>query len=268
MTNSRTTFWTILSLIVASVLLFPACSTDQGDSLARIKNAGQISFAMEGTFPPFNFYSDKNELVGFDVDVAREMASRLGVRFRPVITEWSGIIEGLLSRTYDGILASMAVTEERLRLVNFSVPYYYSGAQLMVRKDAPFKGPEDLRGRTIGVCSGTTYENDAKDLGAGDIRLYKDDIQALTELHKGAVDGAITDKVMCIYIMNREKLDIKPLGATLRSERMAVAFRKEDVTLLKKVNKILEAMHKDGTLNSLIIKVALGGYDDSVVKND
>lgn len=92
---------------------------------------------MSGGYPPFNFYSDTNELVGFDVDVAREVAARLGVALKPVTTEWSGIIEGLRSGVYDGILGSMAVTEDRLKVVNFSTPYYYSGAQMMVKRIHP-----------------------------------------------------------------------------------------------------------------------------------
>lgn len=255
---------TLIFLMMMSLLLFPSCSSDKDDSLTRIRNARQISFAMEGTYPPFNFYNDKNELVGFDVDVAREVGKRLGVKVKLVATEWSNIIQGLRSGAYDGILGSMAVTEERKKLVAFSVPYYYSGSQLMVRKDASFKYPTDLKGRTIGVVGGTTYENDAKMLEAGRIRLYKDDYQCLRELHMGILDGIITDTVLGLYQMTIGKFDIKCLGVPLRREKIAVAFRKEDDNLLKKVNKILEAMSKDDTLNNLIKKVALCEYNDSI----
>ena len=262
--DALTTLWTILFLMIISFVLFQACSADKGDSLTRIRNAGQISFAMEGTYPPFSFYTVKNELVGFDVDVASEVAMRLGVKVKLVATPWSRIIQRLDSGAYDGILGSMAVTEERLKLLAFSVPYYYSGAQLMVRKDASFKSPTDLKGGTIGVVGGTTYENDAKLLGASHIRLYKDACQALYELHKGVLDGVITDKVVGVYFMNSGPFDLKPLGVPLRSEKIALAFRKGDDALLKKVNKILEAMRKDGTLSSLIKKVALGEYNGSI----
>jgi polar amino acid transport system substrate-binding protein len=261
--DKTTTFLTFLFLMMISFLLIPACSTDKGDSLTRIRNTGQISFAMSGAFPPFSFYTDKNELVGFDVDVAREVAKRLGVKVKIVTTEWSSIIQGLRSGDYDGILGSMAVTEERLKLVVFSVPYYYTGAQLMVRANAFFKSPADLKGRTIGVVGGTTYENDAKLLGASRIRLYSGDNQTIHELHKGVLDGAITDKVVGSYLMNCGQFDIKRLGVLLRSENIAVAFRKEDVALLKKVNKILETMRKDGSLDDLLKKVNLGGYNCS-----
>jgi polar amino acid transport system substrate-binding protein len=262
--DGLTTLWIILFLMMLSFVLFQACSADKGDSLTRIRSAGEISFAMEGTYPPFSFYTDKNELVGFDVDVAREVAKRLGVKVKLVPTPWGSIIPRLHAGAYDGILGSMAVTEERQKLVAFSMPYYYSGAQLMVRKDASFNGPSDLKGCIIGVVGGTTYENDAKSLEPSSIRQYPDDSQTLHVLHEGVLDGVITDRVVGVYFMNNGQYDLKPLDAPLRNEKMAVAFRKEDDVLLRKVNKILEKMHKDGTLSSLIKKVAMGEYKGSI----
>lgn len=246
----------LLAAVAVSFFLFGlvACSDKEVDSLERVRKAGEISFAMSGGYPPFNFYSDSNELVGFDVDVAREVATRLGVSLKPVTTEWSGIIEGLRSGVYDGILGSMAVTEDRLKVVNFSSPYYYSGAQMMVKKDSSYTSPEDLRGRIVGVVTGTTFADDAAKLGVGEVKLYKDDTQTLTELSSGVVDGVITDRVVGVNAMNSGKFEIEPLGAPLRSENIAVAFNKNDDTLLAAVDQILGVMHEDGTLARLSVK--------------
>ncbi len=242
-------------LVVCTTMLIlfalNGCSEENTDPLARIKDAKEISFAMSGGYPPFNFYNSDNRLVGFDVDVAREVAQRLGVKFKPVTTEWSGIIEGLRSGTYDGILGSMAVTQERLKVVNFSTPYYYSGAQVMIKNGAPYKGAADLKGKTLGVVTGTTFAEDAAKLGAGDVKLYKDDTQTLMELNSGVVDGVITDRVVGVNAINSGKFDIGMLGSPLRSEDIAVAFRKGDDSLLNRVNEILTAMHEDGTLSAL-----------------
>jgi polar amino acid transport system substrate-binding protein len=245
-----------LAAITATLLLLglAACSETEADSLQRVKKAGEISFAMSGGYPPFNFYSEDNELVGFDVDVAREVATRLGVKLKPVTTEWSGIIEGLRSGVYDGILGSMAVTDERLKVVNFSTPYYYSGAQLMVRTGSPLTAPADIKGKIVGVVTGTTFADDAARLGVGEVKLYKDDTQTLTELSSGVVDGVITDRVVGVNAMNSGKFEIAPLGSPLRSENIAVAFNKDDTTLLEAVNQILQAMHEDGTLTRLSVK--------------
>lgn len=241
-------FFAVLAL---SAFALTGCDDGPADSLTRVKDAGEISFAMSGGYPPFNFYDTENHLVGFDVDVANEVAKRLGVKLKPVTTEWSGIIEGLRSGAYDGILGSMAVTDERLKVVDFSTPYYYSGAQLMVRKDAGFDTPDDLRGKILGVVTGTTFADDARKLGAGDVKLYKDDTQTLMELNSGVVDGVITDRVVGVNAMNSGKFDVAPLGSPLRSEDIAAAFNKKDDTLLTEVNAILKAMHEDGTLTRL-----------------
>lgn len=115
------------------------------NSLERVKKAGKIMFAMSGGYPPFNYFNDKDELTGFDVEIGRAVAKRLGVKYEPVTTDWNGILEGLRSGRYDGIFGSMAITDERLKVVDFTDPYYYSGAQLIVKKDSKIKGPEDLK---------------------------------------------------------------------------------------------------------------------------
>jgi len=237
-----------------AALLLAGCGKEPESALERVRAAGEISFAMSGGYPPFNFYNESNELVGFDVDVASEVAKRLGVTLRPVTTEWSGIIEGLRAGAYDGILGSMAITDERLKVVDFSVPYYYSGAQLLVREDAPFAEPAELAGRTVGLVTGTTFEGDAKVLSAGEIRLYKDDTQTLTELNSGVVDAVITDRVVGIGAMNSGKFTLRLLGGPLRSEDIGVAFRKDDGALRDAVNTALAAMHQDGTLTALSMK--------------
>ena len=247
-----------LMLTVIAVTLFvvmlAGCAEENKDSLSRVKEAGEVSFAMSGGYPPFNFYNDNNELVGFDVDVATEVAKRLGVSLKPVTTEWSGIIEGLRSGAYDGILGSMAVTDKRLEVVNFSTPYYYSGAQLLVKKGASFTATSQFKGKVIGVVTGTTFANDAEKLGAGAVKLYKDDTHTLTELNNGVVDGVITDRVVGVNAINSGKFDIATLGMPLRGEDIAVAFRKGDDSLLAEVNKALTAMHADGTLSELSTK--------------
>ena len=246
--------FTALYLAVFMLLItvaFSGCAKQEKKGLEKVKETGEISFAMSGGYPPFNYFNKQNELVGFDVDVAKEVAKRLGVKLKPVTTEWSGIIEGLRSGIYSGILGSMAATEQRKKVVDFSTPYYYSGAQMFVRTDSPFKSADELKNKSVGLVTGTTFEQDAKNLGVSDIRLYKDDTHTLTELSSGVIDGVITDRVVGVNAMNSGKFKIKPLGSPLRKEDIAVAFRKEDKTLTDAVNNILKEMHEDGTLTTL-----------------
>ncbi len=252
-------FLILLALLPWLVLSF-GCSRGGDDSLARIKKAGTVSIAMSCGYPPFSFYNGKNQVVGFDVDVSREVAKRLGVQPKVIVTEWNGIIKGLQSGSYDAILGSMSVTEERAAAVGFSIPYYYSRCSVIVKKGSPLKSPKDLAGKVVGVAQGTTYESDAKALGTGKISIYEDDEKALTALQKGAVDAVITDEIVSIYLAKAKSLPIEPIGEPLRTEKIAVAFRKEDESLLLQVNKILKAMQDDGTLRLLSEKITKNEY--------
>ncbi|AZO94338.1 transporter substrate-binding domain-containing protein [Halocella sp. SP3-1] len=236
----------LLSLLLLLVITMFSSFTIYAASLTEVIEKGEISFAMSGGYPPFNFYNEHNELVGYDVDVAAEIASRLGVEFEPVTTAWDGIIEGLRAGRYDGILGSMAITPSRLEVVDFSIPYYYSGAQLIVADDSLIETPADIDGKTVGVTTGTTFAEDARKLGAK-INLYEDDNQTLMELMNGRIDGVISDRMVGVGFKNKGYA-VKMAGELLRTEDIAVAFRKEDSTLLVEVNKILLEMHKDGTL--------------------
>jgi len=114
-------------------------------SLARVKKTGKITFALSGGYPPFNYFSSDDKLIGFDIEIGKEVAKRLGVKYEPVTTDFSGILEGLRSGRYDAIFGSMAITPERLKVVDFTDPYYYSGAQLIVQKDSKIKSINDLK---------------------------------------------------------------------------------------------------------------------------
>ncbi|MDD3268699.1 MAG: ABC transporter substrate-binding protein [Syntrophomonadaceae bacterium] len=253
---------TLVIVLALGLLVVSGCSQkEQGvnslgqeelgdNSLERVKNVGEITFSMSGGYPPFNYYNENNKLVGFDIDVCNEVAKRLGVKFKAVPNEWSGIVEGLRSEVYDGILGSMAITEERKEVVDFSIPYYYSGAQVLVREDSPYQSTEELEGKKVGLATGTTFENDANNLKA-EVKLYKDDNQTLMELQNNNLDAVITDRVVGITAMNNGEFNVKLLGQPLRSEEIAVAFRQEDDTLREAVNEALQAMHDDGTLTAL-----------------
>jgi polar amino acid transport system substrate-binding protein len=249
-----------LLLCLALFCFHPGCSDSQKDSLRRVKSAGQINLGMSSDYPPFSFYNDKGELDGFDVDVAREIAKRLGVKLNLVVRAWSGIIDGLLDGSYDAILGSMAITEDRKKIVAFSSPYYHSSVQLMIRKGAPFKDLKDLKGKIIGIEAGSNYVDDAKALGVTDIRLFEPGTKALLELSKGNLDGVIVDQIVGVNAITLGNYEIEFLGGPLRRETVGIAFRKEDKALVEEVNRILEGMQKHGFLRQLSAKVSRCEY--------
>ena len=146
---------TVSVLIVTFSILFSTLC--HAEDLDDIRELGVMTFAMSGQYPPFNFVDEYNQLTGFDVEVCSEISRRIGVEPKPLSTSWDGIIAGLLADKYDLICGSMAITEERLKAIDFSDPYYRSGAQLFVREGSPLESAEELSGKKVGVPLGTTY---------------------------------------------------------------------------------------------------------------
>jgi len=253
----------VLLLFSALFSIYTGCSRDTENSLTRIRGAGEIRAAMSADYPPFNYLAENGELEGFDVDVVRELAARLRVKPKIVVKEWSGIIQGLLGGEYDIILGSMAISEERLRLVAFSAPYYHSVVRVVVRKGSPVKELSDLKGKVLGIGAGSNYESDAGELGVTDIRFFEPWSKGLLELREGHLDGMILDQIVGINAVELGRYEIQFLGAPLRSEAVAIAVRKEDKSLLKAIDKALSSMQKNGFLAELGKRVALCEYDCS-----
>ena len=237
----------ILLLIVIAVVVFTGKEEATDNT---------ISFAGSGGYPPFNYLDESGDVIGFDVDVAQEIANRLDMEMEYVTTAWDGIIEGLRARRYDGILGSMAITDEREERVDFSIPYYYSGAQVFVLKDSGIDSVDDLNSsHVIGLVTGTTFEQDAQDLGV-QAKLYEDDNQTLLELINGRNDGVLTDRVVGLNAAKQMKggENVTAVGSVLRAEVMGIAFHDDDDDLRERVNAVLQDMHDDGTLSEISAK--------------
>lgn len=249
-------FFKRIGIIAAAVLMITLSACGAGgkttDSLQRVLDAGKLTVAGSGGYRPFNFIDDSGNVTGFDVEVGEEIASRMGVELNYVTGEWSGLIEGLRNKRYDAILGSMAITKDRLETVDFSIPYYYSGAQLVVRKDSGITETDMMRDKSVAVATGTNFVQDVIDLGANE-KLYDDDNATMLELISGRVDGVITDKVVALEsLRNIEGGDQLTLaGDIIRLEEMGIAINKEDTTLKEKINEILEELHQDGTLSQI-----------------
>ncbi len=222
------------------------------DSLDRILETGVFTVAGSGVYPPFNYYDETGEIVGFDVDVGLEIAERLGVELNYETSAWDGLPDGLRAGRYDAILGSMAITEEREKIVSFTIPYYYSGAQLIVRGDSGITDTNQMEGKNIGIVTGETFMGDAEGIGA-EVVLYEDVNQILLELVNGRVDGMITDRLVALGGMKEMARgdELVMAGDLLRLEEMALAVRQEDNELRKKLDEIIEEMHADGTLRKI-----------------
>lgn len=206
-----------------------------------------LRLAMSGTFRPFSVTDASGKLVGFDADMAREIAERLGRRPVLVQTDWAGIQAGLQSRKYDLICASMAITDARRRTMLFSLPYYVSGAQVFARH-----GLRDLRGARVGVTENSTYEHyiDTHPAKFPDVKVlrYGSEAESVAAMNAGKIDALVSDRIVGgFYIRMGAAGGIEPMGGLLYREVVGISARKDSPELIREVNDALFAMIQDGT---------------------
>lgn len=225
-----------------------------GPVLAERGNDPALVTALTGRFPPFSYFAAEGELAGFDVDVTREIARRLGRPARIVATEWDGILSGLLAGKFDAIIGSMAVTPQRAEQVLFSRPYYQSGAQLFVHRDNPGRiyGIDDCAEATIAVVLGETYQHYLES-HYPEIRLltFKSTVEIFEMLEQGRISGFVTDKLVGLWQLKQAGKPFAAVGDLLYSEEIAIPVRRGDTVLLAELDNALAAMEADGTLRRL-----------------
>lgn len=241
-------------LTAATLLVAATMGASAADLLDTVKARGTLKIALEGTFPPFNFKDKQsNELTGFDVDVAKLVAAKLGVKPEFITTEWSGILAGLANGKYDVIVNQVGVTAQRQQAFDFSDPYTLSSGQLIVQKNEKrvFKGFDDLKGKKLGVGQGTNFEQKAKSVGGIEVKSYPGAPEYLQDLASGRIDAALNDSLMVSYLLKTSNLPLKagaPLGDM---DKMAIPFQKNNPKFKAAINKAIADIIKDGSFSQV-----------------
>ncbi|TDB38247.1 MAG: transporter substrate-binding domain-containing protein [Actinobacteria bacterium] len=246
--------WTVLLAVVmlGSLATTAGCSKDAAETGSREK----FVFANSGAYKPFSF-DEGGQIVGFDVDIANEIAKRLDRE--PVMNSpvpFDSLIQGLKAGKYDALVASHGITDERAKVVDFSRPYYRSGAQIFVGEDTTdIGGSADLKGKKIGVVKASTYLDLAESLTDSDkVTTYDSDVIALQDLTTGRIDAVITDKLVGLVARNEAGLKINAVGDPLQQDEMGVIVQKGDTQLLNDINKALDDMIADGTYEEISMR--------------
>lgn len=219
------------------------------NSLQRVKQAGKLTIGIDDAFPPMEFRDDKNQLVGYDIDLAREAGKRLGVKVEWIPTDWNGVILALNSGKFDIIWSGMSITKERAKEVDFS-PAYINQSQVVVVKaeNNNIKTQDDLKGKIVGTQLGSTGEEAAKKLkGLKDLKKYSKYTEAFLDLDAGRLDAIVVDELVGRYYMTKRPNQFKVV-LSLNKEPFGIAYRKQDKELQKALNKVMAEMKKDGTM--------------------
>jgi len=239
-----------LAIVGAS---FVAASAHAEDLLDQVKARGTLRVGLEGTFPPFNSKAPNGELVGYDVDIARAVAAKMGLKPEFVTTEWSGIIAGLQAGKFDVIVNQVGVTDQRKAALDFSPAYTYSAAQLIQRKDdtRQFKSLDDLKGKKLGVGLGTNYMDMAKSVPGIDVKTYPGAPEYLRDLAANRLDAALNDRLMLAYLMKNSQLPLRT-GATVGpGNPSAIPFKKGNPKFAKAIDDAMTQLEADGTFSKI-----------------
>lgn len=254
-----------IALLVAAALLavsLVGCAKkgSNGDnSFVELKSRGVFVLGLDDSFPPMGFRDEKNEIVGFDIDLAKEVAARLGVKFKAQPINWDSKEQELNSGKIDCIWNGLTITEERKKALSFSRPYLNNKQVVVVRADSGYKTLADLKGKRIALQSGSSAEdavNDSPDFKAGvkELVFLDQNLMALNDLVIGGVDGVVMDSIVAEYSIELSQLPLTLLDESLASEEYGIAFRKNDVQLTQAVQKALDDMAADGTVNRISSK--------------
>jgi cystine transport system substrate-binding protein len=244
----------VLAALVIASLALPAAAADL---LATAKARGTLKIAMEGTYPPFNFKDQKTgELAGYDVDVAKLITARLGLKPEFVSTEWSAILAGLAAGRYDVIISQVGINPKREQIFDFSIPYTYSTPQLIVRKSdsARYATLADLKGKKVGVGQGSVFEQQAKAVPGIIVKSYPAAPENLQDLAFGRLDAALNDSLMVAYLLKNSSLPIQAGARVGALERTGVTFQKGSPQFKAAVDKVLADAGADGSLKAISVK--------------
>ena len=224
------------------------------DLLAQIKERGSIIVAMEGTWAPWTYHDEDDNLVGYDVEVAQNIAEKLGVDVEFIEGAWDGLLAGLDAGRYDIMVNGVGVTDERAEKYNFSTPYAYNKTAVIVRGDyGEISSMEDLKGKKTANTISSTYAAQAEAYGAT-VTGVDDLNQTIELLLSKRIDATLNAEVVFNdYKKEHPEADVKIATYSDQVEEIAIPIRKGDdtVTLLEAVNDALDEMAKDGTLTEL-----------------
>lgn len=238
----------VLLLMMAGLVL-----TGCGSTATKAPVQKKIIIGLDDSFPPMGFRDEKNNIVGFDIDMAREAGKRLGmeVEFKPI--DWGSKEAELNGKRIDALWNGMNITEKRKESMLFSEPYMDGKQLIFLPKGSTLKSLDDLKGKIIGIQSASTADeiieaNKGMKDSFKEVKKYGDCIAAFMDLKTGRVDAVVTDEIFGRYFISKSPDTFVVLDKVVGEVGiLGIGFRKEDKELRDKVQKVLDEMKKDGT---------------------
>mgnify|MGYP001327155819 CR=1 FL=1 len=249
----------LLGLALAAVVALGIGALGAGTALA--KDWKKLRIATEGAYPPFNEVGPDGKLKGFDIDIANALCAELKVECEITTHDWDGMIPALIARKFDAIVASMSITEERKKKVDFTDKYYQTPARYVAKKGSSIEiSAQGLKGKRIGVQRETIHDRYATDNygNVAQIVRYGTQDEANLDLSAGRVDLLLADSIALKtgFLDTAAGKDFAFVGPELRDpkwfgEGAGIAVRKEDDDLKRMLNQAIAAIRKNGTYDRI-----------------
>ncbi|WP_228098192.1 basic amino acid ABC transporter substrate-binding protein [Chitinilyticum piscinae] len=211
-----------------------------------------LTAGTDATFAPFEMLNEKREIIGFDAELIQAIAAKAGLKVKLVNTPWEGLFAGLANGERDLVIAAVTITPERKQTMDFSEPYFEAKQLLVVPASSKITSLAELKGRKIGVQTGTTGDSVAqKAFGktSPNIRRYESIPLALTELKDGGIQAVVADNgVVRNYLHNNPNLKLRTIeDNSFAKEYYGIAVKKGNKALLDKLNQGLAGIKADGS---------------------
>lgn len=233
--------------------------TATDDSLQKVLDSGVLKMGLDDSFPPMGFRQEDNTIVGFDIDVATEVAKRMGVKLEPVVVNWKANIMELDAGNVDCLWNGFSIDKDREEKTNLSIPYMNNRMIFVVLEKSNYDSLASLEGKKIGIQNGSTAQKliSTSELNGKITQMdFEDNVTAFMDLEAGTIDALFVDEVVADYIISQKpEGTLRKLPDGLSEEQYAIGFRKEASDSLKnKVEETLLEMKADGKLAEISTK--------------
>ncbi|HQC81595.1 MAG TPA: amino acid ABC transporter substrate-binding protein [Accumulibacter sp.] len=245
----------MLATLLAGVFLVGCGKTDA--PATKPATVAKIVVGLDDNFPPMGFRDKDNKLVGFDIDLAREAAKRLGadVEFKPI--DWNAKEAELNGKRVDALWNGLTITDKRKENIAFTTPYLENRQIVVVTAKSPIKNKAELAGKVVGLQEGSSaveaVEKDPVAKSIKELKKFGDNVTALLDLSAGRLDALVVDEVVGRYYVAKKPGDYVVLDENFGTEEYGVGVRKTDVELLGKLQKAMDEMKKDGSAGRISV---------------